>query len=402
VAGVCLLLAFGCGGEPPLIPAEGGVPRANPPTDAATSDPTTCDPLAVHEDFWNCGECGRRCPPERSDGCRASECRCGNGPVCSAGSGCRLGRCVPSDPNGEGCEFDDECSAGYVCIDGHCSRMECVPEVCDGIDNDCDGYVDGNERSPLVERCFSGELDGELHAPCQQGYRICNAGRWSECMDEITPVAETGLLGCDGVDNDCDGCRDGSYDVETGLCVSAEPRVFDIAFVLDVSGSMDDEIAAVRTATSSFSELFAANPSFRFALLSIPGEGRETAEIWTDLTDFVTFDSVLDTVGTGGGALEPSYDAVWDLGNDAFGLTWAPDSARIIIVFTDERGQSSRDPAVTETSMCDSLRRGEVLAVVTTPPSYPDFDECATLMELTADPARMVENLETIISNPCD
>jgi MYXO-CTERM domain-containing protein len=63
-------------------------------------------------------------------------------------------------------------------------------EICDGLDNDCDGQIDEN----LVRACSTS---------CGSGTQTCNAGTWSGCN---APSASTEI--CDGKDNDCDGLID--------------------------------------------------------------------------------------------------------------------------------------------------------------------------------------------------
>jgi len=66
-----------------------------------------------------------------------------------------------------------------------------VPELCDGIDNNCDGNIDEN----LTQSC--GSDVGE----CQSGTQTCSAGSWGTCVGEIGPSPEV----CDNLDNNCDG-----------------------------------------------------------------------------------------------------------------------------------------------------------------------------------------------------
>jgi hypothetical protein len=62
----------------------------------------------------------------------------------------------------------------------------CVPEVCNGLDDDCDGTVDE-------------ELSQDCSSVCGVGTRQCVTGRWGTCSAP-SPAEET----CDGRDNDCD------------------------------------------------------------------------------------------------------------------------------------------------------------------------------------------------------
>ncbi|CAN99522.1 hypothetical protein sce9349 [Sorangium cellulosum So ce56] len=92
-------------------------------------------------------------------------------------------------------------------------------ELCDQLDNDCDGEVD--EGCPCNDGdeqfCYRGPEDTLGHDPCNYGRQHCNEGRWGECKDDVLPSLER----CDNLDNDCDGVTDDLPGVglpcETGL-----------------------------------------------------------------------------------------------------------------------------------------------------------------------------------------
>jgi MYXO-CTERM domain-containing protein len=69
-------------------------------------------------------------------------------------------------------------------------------EVCDGIDNDCNGTVDDGVMNV-------GTVCGTNVGECKQGILQCNGGVLS-CVGGVFPTPEV----CDGKDNDCDGTVD--------------------------------------------------------------------------------------------------------------------------------------------------------------------------------------------------
>jgi len=99
----------------------------------------------------------------------------------------------------------------HICaLDGEsteCSVSEGEPldEICDGLDNDCDGEIDNG-----IEDIETGTDEGV----CQVGIQSCVGGSYAVIQEEIVPADEI----CDGLDHDCDGLvNEGGV---CGICVS--------------------------------------------------------------------------------------------------------------------------------------------------------------------------------------
>ncbi|MBL8677681.1 MAG: hypothetical protein JNK05_00830 [Myxococcales bacterium] len=79
---------------------------------------------------------------------------------------------------------------------GACTGVTGSPEVCDGLDNDCNGVADEG----LTRAC------GVNRGQCRPGVQLClgASGFGGACIGEVGPSTEV----CDGVDNNCDGTVD--------------------------------------------------------------------------------------------------------------------------------------------------------------------------------------------------
>ena len=218
----------------------------------AKADGTTCDEGACfdgvcYEEYGSClssrGTATTRiCCSSASDfpntcvigacGCHGGKetvvCNCPEG-MCFDGTNC-VSRTADSDNDGVP-DLIDNCRAisnpGQVDADGDgvgdvCDDCVASSEVCDGLDNDCNGQIDdgfsmtgldGNVFDRVGQACGSGF--------CANGVTSCSQDRTGIiCPTERIASPET----CDEMDNDCDGqvdevcCNGVIYDPDNYVC----------------------------------------------------------------------------------------------------------------------------------------------------------------------------------------
>ncbi|NRA34983.1 MAG: hypothetical protein HRU17_16775, partial [Polyangiaceae bacterium] len=150
--------------------------------------------------------------------CIDGECGCNDDAQCETGYKCSSSSvCRPE------CGTDvGECNKGYtICDTGGTDAPACVNsydgdvEICDGLDNDCDGFVDeglSDPNSTMSQSCYSyGSGTGDPTVGvglCQLGSQVCTAVvgsgtlSWGTCDGEVNPAASDP---CDGQDNNCNG-----------------------------------------------------------------------------------------------------------------------------------------------------------------------------------------------------
>lgn len=312
--------------------------------------------------------------------------------------------------------------------------MRLAREECNAFDEDCDEAID----EELVQACYTGDPETLGVGVCSSGQVYCSMGSWGSdregvfipgfCDGEVTPSQEI----CDGADNDCDG------EVDFGQ----EIRDTDILFIVDWSGSMDDEIQAVRVALNQFAQQFSAEEALQWGLIVGPKEqnpGSAGTELLIRVSNVSPFEDFLrDFAGLGQEGMDSAHEmlkdaillsirnispallydidaAIWtsDTGSqpekENFRVSWRPAAERIIILFTDEEPQTYWSPGVTDAIVENALRATPNLKLYGFVDAGWDGDEWESIIvaghgrrfRLTSDANEMYNDLVSIIDEAC-
>ena len=144
--------------------------------------------------------------------------------------------CVNCDIDGDG--FSNSDCGGSDCNDSDVSIYPTANEICDGIDQDCDGIIDDGAGS-----LFFIDADGDGYGNAAYAQQFCTpppgySSLPGDCNDGMANMSPALQEICDSIDNDCNGIVDdgmgmvwyrdqdgdgfGSYNDTTFACVQPD------------------------------------------------------------------------------------------------------------------------------------------------------------------------------------
>ena len=188
--GMAGMAGMGGAGGAADVCGDGVISGAEACDDSNTAANDGCDAACAIETGFNCTGTPSVCTPI-----------CGDGMVRGA-EGCDDGNTTSAD----GCDATCVVEAGYMCSGEPSACCAPTAEVCDGVDNDCNGVPDEgcNCVNGMTMNCYNGGAGTIGTGLCMGGVQTCINGNWGACVGEVVPTIEI----CDGQDQDCDGAAD--------------------------------------------------------------------------------------------------------------------------------------------------------------------------------------------------
>ena len=233
-----------------------------------------------------------------------------------------------------------KCDNASLYCDGHIGPSD---EICDGLDNNCNGSADEGIANSTAIVCYEGPEGTMAVGECRAGIRYCTDGGFDvPCDGQILPTVEV----CDNLDNNCNGEVDEGFD----------NRGVDLVFVLDISGSFDEEIESMIQGIAPLLD-DPITSTFRFGLVVVGtagnGERRPPYQYARMISNFVPADEFLDILEAArmiqSAGMEPTIDTMfWTM--QLYPFSWRMDSQKVIITMTDEVAQTVTGKTCSEIS----------------------------------------------------
>jgi len=155
-----------------------------------------------------------------------------------------------------GCGFQPHTSTDAMIGDG--AGSNCTAELCNGLDDDCDGMID--EDFTLGMACDGSDAD-----QCTDGHVVCSPdGTATACNDDPAAIVE---ICTDAVDNDCNGfadCQDGPACCSNAACSGGAYCCTGTGQIATIGNTCLNDFGS--TSSSDSMEIYCCNGIARFCL----------------------------------------------------------------------------------------------------------------------------------------
>ena len=154
------------------------------------------------------GTCVAKCTSSKNEECNGKDDDC-DGKIDN----------IPGTDDAIQVDCSNTCGKGTaVCANGkesNCTAPQPSAEICDGLDNDCNGAIDETFKAQ-TNGCAKGETSscGTDVGECEYGTKTCGSDcKWGACEGGVVPATKEA---CDGKDDDCDGTTDNGCNCTDG------------------------------------------------------------------------------------------------------------------------------------------------------------------------------------------